>query len=120
LLCTNGTSQTRSLAKVTGNYQRLNRHEFTPVAAKLLRLHVTATNGAAAARVYEIRCYAQIARAASSSPFFAGDALPRRPRQPKHGRFGETAPPAMLEIESLMHPWQIAEPVILRLTRFAF
>jgi hypothetical protein len=43
-------------------------------------------------------------RGASSSPFFGGDASPRRPRQPKHGRFGETAPPAMLEIESLTHP----------------
>ncbi len=58
LLYTDETGQTRSLAKVTGNHQRLNRHEFAAVLAKSLRLHVTATNGAATARVYEIRCYA--------------------------------------------------------------
>jgi len=48
----------QTLARVTGNYQRLNRHVFSPVEAKSLRLHVTATNGAGTARVYEIRCYA--------------------------------------------------------------
>jgi len=50
--------QRHSLAKVTGNYQRLNRHNFTTVEMKSLRLHVSATNGEATARVYEIRCYA--------------------------------------------------------------
>ncbi|HOX55942.1 MAG TPA: FAD-dependent oxidoreductase [Candidatus Paceibacterota bacterium] len=55
---TDAAGRTRSLAKVAGNYQRLNRHEFTPVEAKAVRLHITATNGADTARVYEIRCYA--------------------------------------------------------------
>lgn len=58
LLYTDASGQTRPLAKVTGNYQRLTRHEFTPVEAKSLRLRVTATNGSDTARVYEIRCYA--------------------------------------------------------------
>jgi hypothetical protein len=57
LLYTDAAGQTHSLAKVTGNYQRLNRHEFTPVEAKSLRLRITATNGADTARLYEIRCY---------------------------------------------------------------
>jgi hypothetical protein len=55
---TDAAGQTHSLAKVTGNHQRLNRHHFAPVEAKSLRLHITATNGADTARVYEIRCYA--------------------------------------------------------------
>jgi len=50
--------QTHSLARVTGNHQRLNRHHFSPIEANALRLHIIATNGAARARVYEIRCYA--------------------------------------------------------------
>ena len=58
LLYTDAAGQTRPLAKATGNYQRLTRHEFTPVEAKSLRLRVTATNGVDTARVYEIRCYA--------------------------------------------------------------
>ncbi len=58
LLCTDAAGQTRPLAKVTGNYQRLTRHKFTPVEAKSLRLRITATNGADTARVFEIRCYA--------------------------------------------------------------
>jgi hypothetical protein len=46
-----------SLVKVVANHQRLNRHTFEPAEAKAVRLHVTATNGADTARVYEIRCY---------------------------------------------------------------
>ncbi|MCU0784147.1 MAG: FAD-dependent oxidoreductase [Verrucomicrobia bacterium] len=57
LLCTDAAGQTRSLAKVAGNHQRLNRHTFGPVEAKTLRLRITATNGADTARVYEVRCY---------------------------------------------------------------
>jgi hypothetical protein len=53
------TAGTRhSLAKVTGNHQRLNRHTFAAVEANSLRLQINATNGADTARVYEIRCYA--------------------------------------------------------------
>jgi hypothetical protein len=58
LLYTDATGQTHSLAKVSGNYQRLNRHSFAPVEAVSLRLRITATNGADTVRVYEIRCYA--------------------------------------------------------------
>jgi hypothetical protein len=58
LLYTDAAGQSHALAKVTGNYQRLNRHDFAPVEAKSLRLRVTATNGADTARVFEIRCYA--------------------------------------------------------------
>lgn len=58
-LCwTDATGNRHSLVKVTNNHQRVNRHTFAPVEAKSLRLHITATNGADTARVYEIRCYA--------------------------------------------------------------
>ena len=57
LIGTDADGRQRSLAKVTGNHQRLNRHTFAPVQAKSLRLRITATNGARTARVYEIRCY---------------------------------------------------------------
>ena len=46
------------LAAVKGNAQRLNRHDFAPVDAQSVRIHVTATNGDALARIFEIRCYA--------------------------------------------------------------
>jgi hypothetical protein len=58
LLYTDKAGETRALAKVTGNHQRLNRHTFAPVEAKSIRLRITATNGADSARVYEIRCHA--------------------------------------------------------------
>lgn len=47
-----------SLARVTGNYQRVNRHSFAAVEAQALKLTITATNGVDTARVYEVRCYA--------------------------------------------------------------
>jgi len=47
----------RQLASVTGNHQRLNRHRFEPVDAAAIRVHVTATNGDPAARIFEVRCY---------------------------------------------------------------
>lgn len=53
-----GSDKPVTLAKVTSNHQRLNRHTFTPVEAKSIRLHITATNGDKVARVYEVRCYA--------------------------------------------------------------
>lgn len=46
------------LAEVTQNHQRLVRHDFSPVTARAVRLHVSATNGDKLARVFEIRCYA--------------------------------------------------------------
>ena len=45
------------VARVTGNHQRLRRHDFAPVRARSVRLEITATNGSDEARVYEIRCY---------------------------------------------------------------
>jgi hypothetical protein len=46
-----------TLVKVEGNHQRLKRHQFPPIAARALRLHIHATNGDKLARVFEIRCY---------------------------------------------------------------
>ncbi len=48
----------RRLVAVTGNYRRLCRHDFEPVSSRGLRLYLRSTNGAAVARVYELRCYA--------------------------------------------------------------
>ncbi len=52
-----GGGQLQSLLKVQGNYQRVNRHVFSPIVTRMLRFLFTATNGDALARVYEIRCY---------------------------------------------------------------
>ncbi len=46
------------LASVKGNARRLNRHYFVPVDVQSLRIHVTASNGDALARIFEVRCYA--------------------------------------------------------------
>jgi len=48
----------RSLVKVEGNYQRLNRHSFELVVARMVRILLKATNGDPIGRVYEVRCYA--------------------------------------------------------------
>lgn len=48
----------KEIASVTGNYQRLRRHDFDVVTACSLRMEITATNGSPEARLYEIRCYA--------------------------------------------------------------
>lgn len=45
------------VARVTGNHQRLRRHDFEPVEASAIRIRVTATNGSDTARIYEVRCY---------------------------------------------------------------
>ncbi|HOB99302.1 MAG TPA: FAD-dependent oxidoreductase [Verrucomicrobiota bacterium] len=47
----------REVLKVTGNYQRLNRHTVDPFETKRLRLHFTATHGDPIVRVYEVRVY---------------------------------------------------------------
>ncbi len=52
-----GSKDWVSLARVSGNYQRLRRHDFEPVLAEALRLRITATNGSPIASLYEIRCY---------------------------------------------------------------
>lgn len=48
----------RELVRVEGNHQRLIRHTFALLEARALRLEITATNGEAIARVYEVRAYA--------------------------------------------------------------
>ncbi|HWQ54909.1 MAG TPA: FAD-dependent oxidoreductase, partial [Bryobacteraceae bacterium] len=48
----------KELARVTGNFQRLNRHRAAPVETDAVRIHVTATNGDELARIFEVRCYA--------------------------------------------------------------
>ena len=48
----------REIKKITGNFQRLNRHRIDPVTTQTLRLHVDKMNGSDFARVFEIRCYA--------------------------------------------------------------
>ena len=47
----------RELVEVRGNHQRLKRHVFQPVKTEAIRVHVSATNGDALARIFEIRCY---------------------------------------------------------------
>ena len=56
LIGTDMTGQRRSFVKVTGNYQRVNRHSFPAAELRSLRLHITATNGSEVVAVYEIRC----------------------------------------------------------------
>lgn len=48
----------RELKKVSGNFQRLNRHRIEPVTTRSLRLQIDQMNGSDFARVFEIRCYA--------------------------------------------------------------
>ncbi|MCZ2152128.1 MAG: FAD-dependent oxidoreductase [Bryobacterales bacterium] len=47
-----------TVAEIRGNHQRLRRHDFEPVEAARLRIHITATNGDDYARIFEVRCYA--------------------------------------------------------------
>ena len=53
-----GSPAWKSIARVNGNYQRLNRLRFEPVEAEAVRIHVTAANGAQQIRIFEVRCYA--------------------------------------------------------------
>ena len=46
------------LVRVEGNHRRLRRHEFPPVKAAAVRVHIHATNGDELARIFEVRCYA--------------------------------------------------------------
>ncbi len=48
----------RTLAAVSNNFQRFNRHRFDPAEIQSVRIEVQATNGDALARIFEIRCYA--------------------------------------------------------------
>ncbi len=54
----NKNGESRTVAAITGNHQRLNRILFEPVEAAAIRVHITKTNGSPEARVFEIRCYA--------------------------------------------------------------
>ena len=53
-----GSSSWEPVAKVSGNYQRLNRRRFDPVEVEAVRIHVTAANGVQQLRIFEVRCYA--------------------------------------------------------------
>jgi hypothetical protein len=48
----------QTLAKVTGNFQRLRRHKFDAADVRAIRIEVQATNGDTLARIFEVRCYA--------------------------------------------------------------
>ncbi len=52
-----GAGDSTELVSVKGNYCRLVRHQFTPVEAQSVRIHLTATNGDEFARIFEVRCY---------------------------------------------------------------
>ena len=52
-----GSEALESLAEVRDNHQRLWRRRFEPVEAGAVRLHVSASNRARQARVFEVRCY---------------------------------------------------------------
>ncbi len=52
-----GADELVELATVTANHQRLRRHDFAPVEAQSIRIHIRATNGDKLARIYEVRCY---------------------------------------------------------------
>jgi hypothetical protein len=53
-----GVGQTyETVAEVEGNYQRRRKHTFAAREASRVRLSIDATNGAAQARVYEVRAY---------------------------------------------------------------
>jgi hypothetical protein len=53
-----GSSSWEAVAKVSANYQRLNRRRFDPVEVEAVRIHVTAANGVQQLRIFEVRCYA--------------------------------------------------------------
>jgi hypothetical protein len=53
-----GSAEWTEVAKVSNNFQRLRRHSFEAVNAAAIRISVSATNGAEAARIFEVRCYA--------------------------------------------------------------
>jgi hypothetical protein len=46
------------VASVSGNHQRLRRHDFESRSVRAVRLIVAATHGSKEARVFEVRCYA--------------------------------------------------------------
>lgn len=58
IIVTDAQGQEYVVAEVSGNHQRIRRHEFKSVDAVQVKLHALATNGSDTARVYEIRCYA--------------------------------------------------------------
>ncbi len=58
VLCRQENGDWREVAAVTGNYQRLRRHDIDPMHTTAVRIEITATNGNPEARIYEVRCYA--------------------------------------------------------------
>jgi len=57
LVCQMPDGNSRTLAEVKGNFQRLNRHQFDAVEAQSLRIQIESTNGDRLARIFEVRCY---------------------------------------------------------------
>ncbi len=53
-----GSTEWVEVAKVQGNFQRLNRLRFSAVEVEALRVQIAATNGLEEARIFEVRCYA--------------------------------------------------------------
>ena len=53
-----GQSGWQSLLKITGNYQRLRRHELPAGEFQSLRIRVLATQGDPCAKIFEVRCLA--------------------------------------------------------------
>ena len=53
-----GSDKWSELVSEEGNHRRLRRHEFEPVDAGTIPLHVRRTNGNNLARVFKVRCYA--------------------------------------------------------------
>jgi len=47
----------KQVKEVTGNFQRMNVHQFTGLRCDKIRVHVSATHGVTDARIFEVRCY---------------------------------------------------------------
>ena len=56
--CRPGETTWQSLLKVTGNHQRLRRHDLPAGELQALRIQVLATHGDPCARIFEVRCLA--------------------------------------------------------------
>ncbi len=54
--CRSGETTWQSLLRVTGNHQRLRRHDLPAHEWQALKIHVQATNGDPCARIFQVRC----------------------------------------------------------------
>lgn len=53
-----GQKEWTTVETVTGNHQRIRRHQWPAADVEAVRVHVKATNGADSVRIFELRCYA--------------------------------------------------------------